>query len=339
MPGYHWSVPSDAVARELERLGHKLVMISSIEYLPPANYDFVWSPYESVVELGDSIAQKLNIPHVAHIEWLPPWRCLESCDSRQYGIDKKTGQIELANHKDHLVNIGRAYKRATVRTIGGRGFIKYISDFCGGIGKMHIRYPSIDANTLNLCNRMYTPKRRPNTIITVARAVPNKRYDLMMKVIEKIDLPQIEWVIVGDGPMIDVIKKRFQDNKKVTVQCIGPAWGWARWYYTKMCMVSLNSWTGMPPIESALLGTYPFVIVPPKADELTTNSISDENFNDLIAKSESAEDIAKLMTAYLKDPSSVSCDPIIESFLNGEMGIQSSATNAKNLIELVKPLL
>lgn len=59
MAGYDWvSTPSDAVARELNNLGHKITIVDNPNYIPLGEYDFVWSPYESVTILGDILSKK-----------------------------------------------------------------------------------------------------------------------------------------------------------------------------------------------------------------------------------------------------------------------------------------
>ncbi|MDD4984112.1 MAG: hypothetical protein PHH82_04740, partial [Candidatus ainarchaeum sp.] len=95
MPGYDWvSTPSDELARGLESLGCKLTLIDNLNYIPPYDFDFVWSPYESVTMLGHMISKRLNIPHYAHIEWLPPWRIFKECKAEQYGFLKENPELQ-----------------------------------------------------------------------------------------------------------------------------------------------------------------------------------------------------------------------------------------------------
>lgn len=340
MSGYDWvSTPSDAVARELERLGHKLRLVENMEYIPPGKFDFVWSPYESVTILGHLISDKLQIPHVAHIETIPPWRYYLDCDIENYGFPSASvldvPDVKLS--RIHYEKVGSLWAQAFVKTISNQSRLDmHVNEF--GAADVQLRYPSVDTNTINMTKRMYSP-RRENIVLTVARATYIKRYDLLVDVMNKVTVP-ITWRIIGDGPYIDQIKKRMT-NKNVTLQFLGSQWGWCRYYEMMKAKVLLYAMGAMPPIEAALLGAFPICVEQQPTKHLPEfDKFMEYNFGNSmpIYKHTQIQEIADRIVEELGKSDHQSLDEYqtVGKFLSNELNVTSSMINAQQLIERFK---
>ncbi len=337
-PGYGFvSTPSDAVVRELEKLGHTIVWTDNVDFIPPKKYDFVISFYEATTLLGDVISKKFNIPHYAHIEWLPPWRAVATCNPREYGY---TGNEEELKHaqdmQKHYLLVGKTWLAAKIKSLGGKAFFDYHSKLLqSDLSDVIVRLPSIDVETCLLAKQMYSPKQIPNRIITISRLVPNKRYDILLDIVNRIQ-QKVEWVIVGDGPEKEKVQKSF-NNENVTLTFLGAEWGWTRLYELSKSALYLGSWTGMPPIEAALLGCYPIIIDAPKTQEIN-DSILKELFRGYINVCDPKNipetmKIVEQTIASTPDDKKEKCEKLVKSFLNNELGVTTAEQNAKNLEE------
>lgn len=347
MLGYQWSVPSDAVARELEKLGHKLIMISSLEYLPPNNYDFVWSPYESVTLLGEAIASKLGIPHVSHVEVIPPWRAKKNVDYHNYGLPANSPELNNEEQINHYRNVGRAWKNAAVKTVSNHCRVDFHHKLLGEIEGLQIRYPSVDVAWADIAKQMYSPKRNRNRVITISRATEIKRFDLLVKVMNKVKTP-VTWTIIGGGPMLGYIKEKL-DNKKVKLELLGTAWGWPKYYHLLQSHVMVYAMGGMPPIEAALMGVTPIVIENQPTDDLpefdkfmrynfANNTDNYETSFFPIFKHNQIDEMAKRIDEELAKPLTDTsiADNTVEAFLAGNMNVTPSSVNATQIIERFK---
>jgi len=334
MTGYDWvSTPSDAVARELEKLGHDITIVENISYIPPKKYDFVWSPYESVIILGDAISKKLNIPHYAHIEWFPPWRIFKDCDVTQYGLDKNDPELQQIDMTiSYYEKVGKAFLDASIKSISGECLIPYHERFLKTeIDSISIRHSSIDIDTIEKAKKMFSPKKIPNRVISISRLVPNKRWDLMVKVMNEVRT-NIEWCVIGDGPVVDYIKKE-ANNQNVTLNFLGALWGWNKFYELMKATIFLGSWTGMPPIEAAILGVLPLIIEPEITNEIKGRPLK-EHFSDSIFMSNNINEIADKIIKHIEsDGSQKEVKDIKNDFLENKMGVTTSEINAKNLIK------
>lgn len=329
MPGYQHQTPSDVVVREIEKLGWRSVWMDNLSDTVYYDYSFVFSPYESVTLLGDSLSKKFDIPHIAHIEWFPPWRIKKDINVADFGFqidDEELKQIDAMI--EHYTEVGSIFCQASVRTLGGRCFAKYIKEFIGEDSITHFRYPSIDVETVLKTKEMYSPKRNLSSVITISRAVPNKRYDLLVDVINKVKIP-VEWLIVGVGPMIEYVKINMT-NKQVKVVFLGEHWGWDRLYPLLASSLLLHSWGGMPPIEAALLGCYPVLI---------ENTIFDYNkdlFNSHIPVHRTTESAADFINNNLGMDNTVKIKQIVDLFMTNKMNVTSATKNAKDIVKRVE---
>lgn len=341
MKEYGWtSTPSDAVARELERLGHTITIVDTLEMMPVDKHDVVWSPYESVTNLGHGISQRLGIPHIAHIEWIPPWRCMKNINVSLYGFKKNSPEIlNFDAALQFQKGIISAYKKASVKTLSDLQFIPYLTTTFGDLGEIKVRHQSIDHRTVLKAKETYFPKRENNTIITIARAVPNKRLDLVCDVINRLKT-KVTWRIVGDGPEIENIKKSMK-NENVTLDLKGVMWGWNRLYELLKAKICLGSWSGMPPMEAALLGCTP-ILYEPKVDPvvLPNGSIFNDLYGDSVSRFpfDNLEDAVQCVENELKKPQGQTLKEtnIVDRFLNNELGMTTSEQNAKNLVNLME---
>ncbi len=343
MKNYDWvSVPSDAVARELEKLGHNVTILDSVNYIPPNNYDFVWSPYESVTLLGHAISKKINVPHFAHIEWIPPWRLLK-CDVTKYGYKGDEKELEqLHTTKPHYDKVLLAWSKAAFKSIGIKCMVPFLKDYMKKelnieLKDVILRYPSVDFDTLQQGKDIYSPQKNPKRIITISRAVPNKRYDLLLKVINKIDV-DCEWIIIGDGPMQKFVTNNLT-KKNVKLFMLGARWGWDRLYQLIKSSIYIGGWTGMPPIEAAYLGSFPILFDQGPTKEVPT-SLLKEYFNGHVSTYTDEDKMAEHMTNVLthKDKLEIDtgCKKIIDTCLEGKMGITSCEQNAKNIVKTIE---
>jgi glycosyltransferase involved in cell wall biosynthesis len=335
MPGYDFvSTPSDAVARELEKLGHTIYILSDIDTIVPNKVDFVWSPYESVTVLGDALSRIHKAPHFSHIEWLPPWRVVQDCNIEIYGYKEREVPFEQSyNSYKKIVDM---YNIASIKTISSKEFLKYMFDAYHlefDANNFIFRAPSIDYETIKKARSMYTPMDRPkNRVITIARAVPNKRYDLMCSVINNIKT-EIEWVIVGSGPTLDLIDKNV-NNKNVFIKKIGPQWGFGKYYWLLSSTVFLGAWSGMPPVEAELLGAKSFLIRPQNTKEVNITAVFNELFNNQIFNDTDPISVAKEIDSYLSNP--IKDDSFETMFLNNGMGVTTAKQNAINIVKLME---
>lgn len=338
MLGYNISTPLDAVSRELEKLGHKLHIVESIDDLPAdaQQYDFIFSAYESVTLLGEAIRQKTGLPHYAHMEWIPPWRIFDTCDPKEYGYtdgvtevtkDKKEGTVK------HYQVVMEAYLKADIRTISSPFYLDYLTKFCNQKVTAIERSPSVDVATMLKAKQLYSPKRISNRIVTLSRLVPNKRYDLLVKVMNQLNV-KCKWVIIGGGPVSDFVRKELK-NDKVDLKILGTLWGWERCYELLASTIYLGAWTGMPPIEAALLGCYP-VVINPKVSTEVSGDVLRQHFLDSfpVIDEINIQDAGKQLEQLLEkqDTLGVLCKEIETKFLNNELGIQTSKQNATNIV-------
>jgi len=350
MRGYDWvSVPSDAVIRELEKLGHSVLWVESLDTLPVKKADFVFSPYESVTLIGDAIAKKLDIPHYAHVEVLPPWRAKENTDFTNYGLTKEDPEVSperLAQTVPHYKEVGKAWKNADVKSISNHSRVDFHHKLLGKIDNLHIRYPSIDVSSINMAKTMYSPKRIENRALTVSRAVPIKRYDLLIQVMNQVK-ERVVWSVIGDGPMLDVIQKRMT-NPKVSLEFMGAQWGWTRYYEMLKSKLLVYAMGGMPPIEAALLGALPIVIENQPTDDLPEfDKFMEYNFGSKsnnyepiyfpIYKHDQIEKMAAKIDEEIKKPAgkTLADQGTVEGFMNGDMNVTCAKTNAEQIIERV----
>lgn len=352
MSGYNWvSTPSDAVARELEKLGHKLTVLESIEYIPTGKYNFVWSPYESVTLLGDAISKKLGVPHYSHIEVLPPWRVVQNIDFYNYGLEQNDPEISLSQLQKttpHYMKVGKIWKNAEIKSISNHCRVDFHHKLLGNIDNLLFRYPSIDIASIKKAKLMFNPKKE-NRIITVARATPIKRYDLLCKVMHKIK-NKIKWTIIGDGPMLNKIEK-LVNNPNVDIEILGPIWGWGRYYEIMKSKFMVYAMGGMPPIEAALLGAFPIVIENQPTNDLPEfdkfmkyNFANKKNINETYFPiyqynqiEEMATKIDKKIDKFVDE--SLENSKIVEMFMAGKMNVTPSSVNAKQLISRMKTFL
>lgn len=356
MPGYEYiSVPSDAVARELKNLGHNITIVGQVYDVPAGNYDFVWSPYESVTLLGEAISRRLKIPHVAHIEWFPPWRILKDCNPEEYGFQKNDEELKhFEEHSLYYKKVGEAWLKANIKTIGNNVYKDYIAKFL--LGDNHsgqelnaeVRFPSIDHKRLLKFKQTFSGvKKIPNQIISIARAVPNKRYDLLVKVINRLTVP-VTWVIIGNGPELEMIKTKMT-NQLVSVQYKGLLHGDAKNLEILKSSLFLGSWVGMPPIEAILLDCLPFIVVPPVNKENTQIAINDnfevdknykgeyKNIFELYKYEDIFDNLPKQISKYIENfdnkKTSELCHQFSLTFLNNALGVKTAEKNAQNIIE------
>jgi len=351
MRGYDWvTVPSDAVVRELEKLGHTVLWVESLDLLPVRKADFVFSPYESVTLVGDAISKKLNIPHYAHVEVLPPWRVKPNIDFANYGLTKEDPEISPKNLEvtvPHYKAVGQAWKNAAVKSVSNQCRVDFHHTLLGPIDNLHLRYPSIDVSSINMAKIMYSPKRVENRVLTVSRVMPIKRYDLLIQTMNQVQ-EKITWAIIGEGTMVSAIKQRMT-NPNVTLEFMGAQWGWARYYEMLRSKLLVYAMGGMPPIEAALLGALPIVIENQATDDLPefdkfmqyNFGFKKDNYETTffpIFKHDQTEEMATKIDEEIKKPAgqSLAENNTVTAFMCGSMNVTPSKRNAEQIIERVK---
>lgn len=326
MAGYDWvSVPSDGVVRALENLGHTITICEHPELVPTGNHDFIWSPYESVVILGDYLKQKLKIPHISHCEWIPPWRCL-----RGVALSDTVKNFEETFQQQKIM-MG-CYKSADFRTLSSPLFVSYMEKAFGKLNIDAIRYQSVDVKTLEKAKKTFNPAKQQNRVISISRAVPNKRYDLLVEVMNKVSTP-IDWVIIGEGPELQRIEKSLH-NSKVNTIFLGPKWGWSKLYEIMKSKVFLGAWTGMPQMESAYLNTTPISIEPNFAPEIVGSMIKDLYGNAYaIFLQDKIQEVAGKLEFYLTQDCSEQNTNMVNLMLDNKIKLTTCEDNAKQLIK------
>lgn len=337
MPGYEWiSVPSDAVARELKNLGHNIIIVEQIYDVPVGNYDFVWSPYESVTLLGDAISRKLKIPHASHIEVLPPWRIFENIDYKNYGLTKDDPELtDIKNTRPYYLKVGKAWYNSDIPTLSSKTRIQ-MHEFLGDMSKIQLRYPSIDTYTINKIKQLYKPERIQNRVLTVSRATFIKRYDLLVNVMNKINT-DMEWAIVGAGPALEMIKQKLI-NPKVKLLILGPMFGWQRYLEMMKSSYFLYAMGGMPPLEAALLGSFPCGIEQEPTQHIPDfDKFLEDNFGDSIPlfKYNESEKAAEFMDFCFKQTPDELLNKwdTVNKFWTGKTNVRPAKENAQQIID------
>lgn len=339
MAGYGFvSTPSDAVVRELENLGHTVFWTDNLSYLPTDKYDFVFSPYESATILGDAISKILGVPHYAHIEVVPPWRYIQNIDFQNYGLSANDPELQpdiFRKTRAYYAQVLMAYKNATICSTSNKCRLDYMQ-IMSERQNILLRYPSIDTRIIECAKKMYSPKKDPKKIITISRAMPIKRYDLLIKVMNEIKTPNMTWTIIGEGPMIEIVKKELT-NPNIKLEILGVKWGWAKWYELMKASYMIYAMGGMPPIEAAMLDVMPVVIENESTLHLPEfDKFMEYNFNKNmpIFKSNKIKEMAQRMDEEILNKD-VAPDLLIikDDFLNGKMGVTTSKQNAIQLID------
>jgi glycosyltransferase involved in cell wall biosynthesis len=344
MPGYTWvSTPSDAAARELEKLGHKIVLCDSTHHIPFGDFDFVWSPYESVTLIGDAVAKKLDIPHVSHIEVLPPWRVQRDCDVENYGLQRDDPELKVLDQTiPYYLRVGKVWKNVAIKTISTPVRVAFHEKLLGPMPDLQIRYPSIDVESLDKAKIMYSPKRIQNQILTVARVTFIKRYDLLVNVMNHVK-SKVTWTIIGDGPALKYVKENLS-NENVTLDCLGALWGWAKMYEMMRSKLFIYAMGAMPCLEAAYLGAFPLAIEAPATRDIPDfDKFLESNFGGAlpIFKYNEHEKMATAIDEELSksDGESLKVWDTANKFLSGKTNVTPASVNAKQIIERFKVYL
>lgn len=339
MPGYDWvSVPSDAVIREMEKLGHKIFWVETMEYLPTENIDFVFSPYESVTLLGDAVAQSLDVPHYAHVEVLPPWRVKENIDAKNYGLKKDDVELKperLRQTIPHYLEVGKTWKRANLKSVSNQSRVDFHHKLLGTIDNLMLRYPSVDVSSINIAKMMYSPKRE-KSVITIGRVMPIKRFDILCKVMNEVKT-KTKWVIIGEGSLVNSLSDMVT-NENVELEILGAKWGWARYYALLKSHIVLAAMGGMPAMEGALCGAFPIVMEQEPTDDLPEfDKFMQYNFGDSmpIFKHTQITEAAEMIDKELNIVAGVSLNKwqTVNKFMTGKTNVMPSSGNAKQLID------
>lgn len=347
MKNYDWvSVPSDAVARELEKLGHSITILDSINYIPPDNYDFVWSPYESVTPLGQAISKKVNIPHFAHIEVIPPWRYFSDADPENHGISKNDPEVSpeaFSDNKKHYEIVIHAWKSADIKTISSPVRLKYHQENFGTIkGKINIRFPSVDHKIIDIAKKMYSPEKSEKTLLTISRLVPVKRHDILVEVMNRVKTSCI-WKVIGSGPSKNIIETSLK-NSNVSLKISEGIWGWAKMYEMMKANLFIFSTGAMPPMEASLLGTSSIIMESQGNKYLPDfDKFQKHNYEDSLPIFEYGkyDEMAELIDSELNkpEPTILKDYDTVNKFMSGKTGITTSQKSAENIIKLMKNIV
>ena len=336
-PDLPYNIPSDAVMRELIRLGHKVLPLESATFLPSEQYDVVFSPYETTTILGDRIASALGVPHYAHLETIPPWRYFKECDIENYGLKPSDDEMkDFQKHKEYYEEVITCFRRATFRTAGGRVRQQYIKDVTGV--DCGVRYPSIDVRTLKMLDKMFDVSRDENRIVTTSRATIPKRYDLLMEVMSKVKTKCI-WTIIGVGPMIDVIHKEF-NNPNVQVEFMGMLLNHSKNYWFKKSKLVLHAMGGMPLMEGAFLGCFPIGIEQQPTKHLPEfDKFMEDIYGDSVPlfKHTDLDKAAEFIDYCFSVPNEKLFEKYqtVEKFMEGKTNLTSSKKNAEQIIQVI----
>ena len=343
MQGYQWiSTPSDAVAREMEKQGHRIYIAESINNIPPGNYDFVWSPYETSLILGNAISQKFEIPLVSHLEVIPPWRIFPNIDVENHGLPKDDPEVQaehLAGTSDYYQKIIEIWKDADIKTLSTPVRLPYHEKYFGPLENVQIRFPSIDTYMIERAKKLYTPKKQDNVILTVSRLMPVKRWDILVEVMNRLKT-KVVWKIVGAGTYESTLKESLT-NENVELQFLGHKWLWGKLYEMLSARLFVFSTGAMPPMEAALCGTPAVVMESQGSDHMPEfKDFQKTNFGDALPIFEYGkfdemavfidEEMAKDKSTLLEEYDTVN------KFNKGRCGITSSKINAQQILQRFK---
>lgn len=348
MQGYDWvSTPSDAVARELEILGHNITIVETLDDIPAKKFDFVWAPYETTLFVGEQAAQKLCIPLVAHLEVIPPWRVFDDADVIAHGfpLDHREAQPEFRDQtKPYYDRVIKAWKNANIKTLSTPVRLPYHENNFGPLDDVQIRFPSVDARLIEKAKKIYSPKRQENVVLTLSRLVPVKRWDLLVEVMNRVQT-KVTWRIAGTGDYKEWVEQNML-NKGVTLEFVGERWLWAKLYQMMSVRLFIFSTGAMPPMEAALCGT-PAMIMESQGSKYIPEfkDFQKVNYGDSLPIFEfgefdkMAEAIDKELSVSFAESTLLKDYDTVNKFLNGKCGITSSEQNAKDIIERIKKVL
>ena len=237
--------PEEMYLRKLRELGHDVIIATDVKM--PDGVDVVVAMSEVTCELAYNVAQTLNVPFYAHMEWLPKWRV---------GIDDPfLWNEEMGSYKEMMYFI-RLYQnytfywnRADVKSLAGVCFFKDMEDFLGGPLDIKAKYLGIDEDRINEYKKG-TRQEKKDEVTCVARFVPHKRLEHVIKAVSMLEnKPTLNFV--GYGPLraryialaeeYDVKINFLNSDKKL--EALDRA----------KCCVAL--WSGLVPGEALLLGT------------------------------------------------------------------------------------
>lgn len=135
---------------------------------------------------------------------------------RMHGFD-----LYEYRHNDYIPYKEEVLKRASICTFisaHGREYAKQLYPFVEE--KSYVHY--LGAKALET-NRISTTLKFH--LISISRAVPLKRIELIIDALKTINLP-IKWTHIGDGILLDRLKQRAMEIREVNTQCEVEFTGW-----------------------------------------------------------------------------------------------------------------
>lgn len=137
------------------------------------------------------------------------------------GIGLKTKVVSW-EHSNCEYELGQGYRRVILKTFTKRtdwivtltpGDAKSFQRVMKRTERVSAIYNPIENKKESDSRRMPAFSERENALITVARLVPGKGFDLLIRVAERVlrDFPDWKWYLCGDGPELEMLEQ-FRDD-------------------------------------------------------------------------------------------------------------------------------
>jgi len=258
---YH-KTPEMGFTELLVNSGHKVARVTTgynldlieinryvVEMLSINKPDVVWGMMEYSLPTAAIYAKLLDVPLVAHIECIPPWRVgLNTLE--EYGFDYK-GNFNEANieHFTKLYKlILKYYDEADLRTISGNEWRYTYEKFTGSPLDAKTRYYTWNDDDLKKYKGSYEEK---NQICTIARFTPIKRVHHIIRAIAKIPkFIRPAYKLVGYGSEKNYLLKLAKDLD-VNMEMVGSGMDGLKERVIQESMFMVQIFAGIPVIEGA----------------------------------------------------------------------------------------
>ena len=259
--------PEMGFADTLRKAGHIVATITTgydtnkieiirevLEVLSIHKPDVVWGMMEYALPTAAVYAKLLDVPLVAHIECIPPWR-VGLNTAEEYGFDYNDGdfkEVKDIAYYTKLYNILlKYYDNADFRTISGDEWRYTYEDFTGSPLEAETRYYTWNEESLKKYKGNYEVK---NQICAIARFTPMKRIHHVIRAISKIPKDiRPKFKLIGYGPEENYLFKLAKDLD-VDMEMLGSGKNGIKEKVIQESMFMVQIFAGIPVIEGAYYG-------------------------------------------------------------------------------------
>jgi len=259
--------PEMGFVETLKKHGHNVIMLTTgydandikinrelLEILTIHKPDIVWGMMEYALPTAETYARLLDVPFVAHIECIPPWR-VGLNTPEEYGFDytplkkKHFGDIDNREYFNKVYKILLThYNNADLRTIAGDEWRYTYEKFTGSQLDAETRYYTWNEDDLKKYEGTFEEK---NQICTIARFTPIKRVHHIIRAISKIPKEiRPKYKVVGYGTELNYLTNLAKELD-VDMELVGSGLNGLKERIIQESMFLVQIFAGIPVIESA----------------------------------------------------------------------------------------